>query len=560
MLAALALTLWLMLGPGAAAGSGVAPVVPGQVLVAVEPTALAMGRPLSLNASPAPGVFVVAVPVGQEAAWAQRLAGQPGVRWAEPNYLVQALGQPDDPLWPQQWWHAAIGTAAAWEIARGDPAAVVAVADTGVDLDHPDLGRLWANPGEIADNGLDDDGNGKIDDIHGWHWFVAGDGSLHEDADIQIPTENDPVPTTTAFHGMHVAGIIGAAADNGRGVAGVARGPQIMPLRVLDQFGLGSMAQVAAAVRYAADNGATVINLSLGGSMNSQVLAEAVAAATAGGVSIVAATGNAAGPVYFPAALPQVMAVGGVAADDSLYPRSNFGPETDLAAPAVDILSTWASSKRGGYHTLTGTSMAAPQAAAALTLLAGLRPRATVEELRGWLYTSALDLGQPGRDDLFGWGRLRLDEAVQAAASGLSLSLRADAPSAAPGEMVGLAAEIRDEAGELAGGGLPITLAWPGETGLALTDGGLAQAEALLPPGLQAGEIITFTAAWNGQTAVATVRIDPPSSPTPTPSTTPSPSPTATPSPTFTASPSPTPRFLFYLPLLSVSTPFREGA
>jgi subtilisin family serine protease len=515
-------------------------VIPGQVLVAVAPAEVTAAPSLALRASPIDGVFVVAVPLGHERAWAERLAGQPGVRWAEPNYRVQALGQPNDPLWPQQWWQAAIATAVAWQISHGDPATVVAVADTGVDLDHPDLGRLWINPGEIAANGLDDDGNGKIDDLHGWHWFVAGDGSLHEDADIQIPTENDPVPTTTAFHGMHVAGIINAAADNGRGVAGVARGPQIMPLRVLDQFGLGSMAQVAAAVRYAADNGATVINLSLGGPANSQVLAEAVAAATAAGVSIVAATGNAAGPVYYPAALPQVIAVGGVAADDSLYTRSNRGPEVDLVAPAVNILSTWASSKRGGYHTLTGTSMAAPQAAAALTLLMGLRPAASTEQLRRWLYETAFDLGQPGRDEQFGWGRLRLDQAVNAAAFGLALSVRANAPAAAPGAMVGLRAEVRDEAGALVGGGVPITLTWPGESRLVLSDGGVAQAEARLPSELQAGETITLTAAWNGQVATAAVRIDPPPTRTPTPSPDPTPTPT------------PAPGFRFYLPLLSI--------
>lgn len=539
MLATLALLISLLFGPGATAGDGAAPVVPGQVLVAVDPAAAMAAGQLGLRASPVAGVFIFSAPVGQEAAWAGRWAGRPGVRWAEPNYLVQAAGAADDPLLPQQWWHAAIGAGAAWEISRGEPAAVVAVADTGVDLDHPDLGRLWTNPGEIAANGLDDDGNGKIDDLHGWHWYVAGDGALHEDADIQIPNENEPAPSTIAFHGMHVAGIINAAAGNGLGVAGVARGPQIMPLRVLDRFGLGSMAQVAAAVRYAADNGATVINLSLGGSMNSQVLAEAVAEATARGISIVAATGNAAGPVFYPAALPQVIAVGGVAADDSLYARSNFGPEVDLVAPAVDILSTWASSKRGGYHTLTGTSMAAPQAAAALALLMGLRPAASSAQLREWLYTTALDLGGPGQDQQFGWGRLQLRQAVDAAAAGLALSLRGETTTAAPGQTVVLSAEVRDEAGALVGGGLPITLAWPGETRLVLTTGGRAQFETLLPPDLQAGGAVTFTAAWNGQTAATAIPVEPPTTPTATPS--PSPTPTSTPAP----------RFLFYLPMLS---------
>ncbi|MCO6450025.1 MAG: S8 family serine peptidase [Caldilineales bacterium] len=486
---------------------------PGQILVGYDPHVEALSESLSAQFASHEietefsdhGIAVVSTPPGEELAQAVSIAKMPGVLWAEPNYYARALGEPNDPRWPDQWWHHTIDTAAAWDIVQGDSGVVVAIVDTGVDLDHPDLGRLWDNSDEFPANGLDDDGNGKIDDIHGWHWYAVGGGQIGEDANIQMPSEYDPARDTIAFHGMHVAGIFGAAADNAEGVAGVARGPQIMVLRALDQFGLTTYAIVAAAIYYAVDNDADIINLSLGGPSPSQTLTAAINYALERDVLVVAASGNSGGAVYFPAAMPGVVAVGGTAADDALYARSSRGPQLDIVAPAVDILSTWASSLVGGYFRQTGTSMATPQVTGVLALLKSLRPNAAAAQLQQWLYDSALDLGAPGRDDLFGWGRLRARGAAQAAAEGLTLSVVASGEPVAAGTQALLVAEIRDESDLLSGSGIPITITISGGLELALTEGGQVTIPITIPLEAQAGDSYSVTVSWNGQSAVAAV-------------------------------------------------------
>ena len=266
------------------------------------------------------------------------LEADPDVAYAEPNYIVSASGTPDDPFFHYQWalhddpGDVDIDAPAAWDTATGTDNVTVAVVDTGVAWDHPDLAEnIWTNPGESgtkATNGVDDDGNGLVDDVRGWDW---------------VDRDNDPMDVSG--HGTHVAGTIGARGDNGTGVSGVGQTMKLMPLRVLSASGSGSTADVARAFNYAARMGAKVVNASFGGSGYSQAMAETVG--TQSGVLFVAASGNESAnndvtPAW-PCNLPyaNVICVAALQRSNSLASYSNTGPASvDLAAPGSSILST----------------------------------------------------------------------------------------------------------------------------------------------------------------------------------------------------------------------------
>lgn len=320
------------------------------------------------------------------------------VLWIEPNGLVHAAEEvvPNDDFYEsRQWALQKIGLPAAWGIVRG-MAAPLAIIDSGIDLDHPDLAsRIWRNPGEVAGNGLDDDGNGYVDDVAGWD-FVGG----------------DPIPDDRFYHGTHVAGIAGAATNNGRGIAGVTWETPLMAVRVLDQYGDGWWDDVAAGILYAVDNGARVLNLSLGGGLPSQTLTRAVAHARARGCLIVAAAGNNGGDVLFPARLEGVIAVGATDVDDAVWPNSSRGPELDLVAPGVAILSTVPGNR---YLEVSGTSMATPHVSGVAALILGRVPTLSANELAALLRQTAVDLAPPGPDSASGWGRVDAGRAISAA-------------------------------------------------------------------------------------------------------------------------------------------------
>jgi subtilisin family serine protease len=258
------------------------------------------------------------------------------------------------------------------------------VIDSGMDRDHPDLAaNAWTNPGESGfgreSNGLDDDLNGRIDDWRGWD-FVA----------------NDSNPADENGHGTHVAGTIGARRDNSVGVAGVADGSRLMPLRVLNAQGNGSVAGVILAYAYAARAGAKVVNLSLGAQAFSRAEQDAILAFP--GMLFVAAAGNGGSdgigddndlsPEY-PCAyiLPNVLCVAATDNRDRLASFSNYGDvAVDLGAPGVDILST---TPGGGYGWASGTSMATPHVAGAAALLWAASPGASVAQVKSALMTGA---------------------------------------------------------------------------------------------------------------------------------------------------------------------------
>jgi subtilisin family serine protease len=323
-------------------------------------------------------------------------AGGELVRWLESNHPVRATQvTPNDNFYlAQQENLRVIGLPEAWTLAQGSSHVPIAIIDTGVDLDHPDLqSKIWTNSSEIPGNDIDDDSNGYIDDVWGWD-FVS----------------DDFVPQDDHSHGSHVSGVAAATTNNGIGMAGVAWHAPIMPLKVLDNQGLGSVAAVAEAIVYAADNGARIVNLSLGSLEYSQAIAEAVAYALARGCLLVASAGNDGGVVEYPAALPGVMAVSATDNQDLPWSRSNRGPEVELAAPGVNIFSA---NRQGGYYLASGTSMAAAHVSGVAALLWALSPSLEAGAVRGVLLDTAQDLWSAGFDPLTGWGRVDAAAAVR---------------------------------------------------------------------------------------------------------------------------------------------------
>ncbi len=305
---------------------------------------------------------------------ARRLEDRPGVRYVEPNATFKATANastvPGDRLFAQQWALASvdgIGAPGAWWTSRG-AGAVIAVVDTGIDLAHPDLAaNLWTNPHEAPGNGIDDDGNGFVDDVHGAN-VLAGSGDVRDGYG----------------HGTAMSGAAAAAA-NTIGVTGVAPGAKIMPVKVLGDDGSGNTSSVIAGVRYAIASGADVVNLSLNGPERSLALEETLTAAKAAGVVVVASAGNDGGnrdasPSY-PASVPggQVLPVAAQSQDGGLAPFSGYGRTMLLAAPGQDVLST---ARGGGYANTSGTSVATAQVSGAAALLAAARPAATPDQIR----------------------------------------------------------------------------------------------------------------------------------------------------------------------------------
>jgi len=296
------------------------------------------------------------------------------VRFAEPVRRLRALDlATPDPGRAQQWGLDAIGVAAAWAVTRG-AGVVVAVVDTGVSL-APDLaGRL----------------------LPGWNVIERSDSQADDNG-----------------HGTHVAGTIAEVEGNGLAEAGVAPEASILPVKVLDAEGTGSDADVAAGIVWAADHGARVVNLSLGGGESSSVLTDAVVYARHKDVLIVAAAGNDGGTVGFPARLAGVLAVGAVDVALVRAPFSAGGRSLDLVAPGVGILQQTLD-ETGGFadRSFSGTSMATPHVAGVAALIAAKNPSFTPAQIRAKLDTSVDDKGAAGRDPQFGFGRVNLVRAL----------------------------------------------------------------------------------------------------------------------------------------------------
>ena len=365
-------------------------------------------------------VYVLEIAPGADAAAAAReFAKDSHVEYSHPNFLAHTQFAPNDPYydssgtWGQAygdlWGLDRIQMGQAWDLSRG-AGALVAVIDSGLDVTHEDIfENVWANPAEVGGNGVDDDANGFVDDLNGWDFTTCA--AFDFVGECVTPKSPGPDPRDDWGHGTHVAGIVAAVGDNSVGVIGVAPEAQVMPVKGLNGQGLGTSVDLAAAIRYAADNGADVLNNSWRGLRANDLIADVVAYAYGMGSVIVAAAGNDyARPVQgvFPAGLPNVIVVTALSPSEEAPFFANRGITVDLVAPGVDVLSLRASgtdlsgdgSRIVGerYLRLDGTSMAAPHAAGMAALIVAGHPAFTNEDVRQVIRGSAQDFYRP--DDL----------------------------------------------------------------------------------------------------------------------------------------------------------------
>ena len=375
------------------------------------------------------------------------LRALPEVEYAELNAIMRTQTAPNDAYysttgaWSQTfrdlWGLQAINAEPAWDTTQG-ASIVVAVVDTGLDYNHEDIvGNVWENDGETGldgsgnekkSNGVDDDADGFIDNWRGWD-FVTLDGT---------PGDNDPMDNHG--HGTHVSGTIAATGNNGLGIIGVAPQAKIMALKGLDANGNGSTEDLSAAILYAADHGASVINNSWGGSGDTpQTLIDVIAYAhNVKGSVVVAAAGNSNWDVgtqnkgFYPACIRDVIAVSAINSVNAKAWFSNYGSKIDVAAPGggdtdstglviqpdrsiLSLKSSAAGSSMTGsgqlivatkYLRQAGTSMASPHVAGVAALIRAQHPEYSPEQVRQVLKNSADDIGAPGVDNQFGYGRL----------------------------------------------------------------------------------------------------------------------------------------------------------
>lgn len=315
---------------------------------------------------------------------AERLQAMPGVDYVERDRRVHVAWDPNDSRVGDQYYLSKISAPAAWDVARG-AGVLVAVIDTGVDYNHPDLA-------------------GKI---------VKGPDYVSGDAD----------PMDQQGHGTHVSGVIAAATNNANGIAGVAPDAQVLAIRALDAKGEGYHSWIAAGITHAADRGIKVINLSLGGDSASTTLERAVEYAATKGAIVTCATGNdGAASIGYPARYDDCLAVGATDSSDARASFSNHGSGIDLVAPGASILSTVTG---GGYEAWSGTSMAAPVVSGVAAILAG--KGLSRSEIISTLQGTAQDLGAAGYDTAHGYGRVNA-----AAAAGAAVSAPPSGDSAPP--------------------------------------------------------------------------------------------------------------------------------
>jgi subtilisin family serine protease len=302
--------------------------------------------------------------------WLARWTNDPGVEYVHRSESVELLAIPNDELYTNQSYLKQIHAPEAWDIANENTSITIAVVDTGIDLDHPDLkdnlvtGVNLINPGSLPE------------DDHG--------------------------------HGTSVAGVIAAIGNNGKGVAGLAWKANIMPIKAIEADGQGNEDKLGEGIVYAVDHGAKIIVLSVGLHRYSPFLGEVSEYAESKGVLLISAVGNEGKAVKYPAAYPTVLAVGGVGPDNKVMLESNYGPEVDLVAP----WKVYTTALGGDYEFKQGTSMGAPQVAGAAALVWSKYPTLKPHEVRNLLLQTAEDIEDKGWDQYAGYGLLRVDHAL----------------------------------------------------------------------------------------------------------------------------------------------------
>jgi len=340
------------------------------------------------------------------------------------------LADANDSLYPNQWGLSNINVSSAWDITANSDDVTVAVLDSGFALEHEDLTNQWfTNAGEIGGgketNGIDDDGNGYVDDWRGWD-FYSVDNSPQ--TGVSNPS-GDGVE-----HGTEVAGLVGATTNNNLGVASVSGGATIMPLQVISDNGSGYSSDIAAAIYYAADNGADVINMSLGTSGDDVAVRNAVDYAVDRDVVVLAAAGNCgnndqdvcsgqvSGYVTFPANYDRVVAVGALNQSNARASFSSYGQRVDIAAPGSGSFrsTSWSAGNPTSLYAtnLYGTSFSSPITAGAAALIRSIRPSSSVDDVRALLMASANKVsGMSGEvyTSYYGHGLLDVGRAIEVA-------------------------------------------------------------------------------------------------------------------------------------------------
>ncbi|PIQ27799.1 peptidase S8 [bacterium (Candidatus Blackallbacteria) CG17_big_fil_post_rev_8_21_14_2_50_48_46] len=382
--------------------------IPGEIIVRFKPgvsvsstqSVLSTLRLSSVQTLGLPhlGIQLVKAPAANTAQAIDALRKNPSVLYAEPNGIISlspeqavpyqisregdAPGFPNDEMFEKQYAHKLTSSQKGWEIQKGNPDLLLAIVDTGVDLKHPDLAAK----------------------------LVKGYDFVDKDED----------PNDGQGHGTHCAGISAAITNNQIGVAGYAPGVKVLPVRVLDNRGSGSWADVASGIMWAADNGAKVISLSLGGGSDSQLVGDAVKHAISKDAVVVAAMGNSGREQKsYPAAYPGVVAVGATDSNDTRANFSQYGPWISVSAPGVGILSTFPTYASGmpskDYGSISGTSMATPAVAGLAALVRSQWPDLKQEQVKAHLEATTDDRGDVGFDKYYGHGRINVLKALSTA-------------------------------------------------------------------------------------------------------------------------------------------------
>jgi len=309
--------------------------------------------------------------------YAADLKLNPAVKLVEADSKVYATFTPNDVMFSRQWQHQALQSSAAWDITQGSENITVAVVDTGIDYNHEDLSaNMWKNSKEIPNNGIDDDGNGFIDDVYGWNF---------------INNSNQVISDDQYGHGTHVAGIIGAVANNSVGGAGVSPKVRLMALKFLDSTGSGDTSNAVKGIYYAIKQGAKVINASWGGTDPSDALQQAINDARAAGVLVVVAAGNDGAnndtTASYPANNDNVFSVASTNCSDSMSSFSNYSAtKVHIGAPGEQIISTIINNQ---YGSLSGTSMATPMVSGVAALVLAAHPGLTPAQVQAQIMANS---------------------------------------------------------------------------------------------------------------------------------------------------------------------------
>ena len=367
------------------------------------------------------GIIVTRIPEGQDFdSKLLELRSHPLFKSVEPNYLVKAAVIPNDTLFNKQWYLSHINIPSAWDLYQGNSDILVAVLDTGVNYNHPDLlDRIWINSAEL-ENGIDDDGNGYIDDIYGYCTTTPNDSFSPYD------------PMDDNGHGTMVAGIIAASGNNAAGIAGLDWNCKILPVKVLDSTGEGTTLSVIAGIDFAIAQGANIINMSYGASTDSVDESDAIWDAYQAGVTLVAASGNKNIDIAYPAKYMPVISVGATGPTDQRSSFSNYGEGLDIVAPGEEIFTT---NIDNNYSSGRGTSFAAPIVTGILSLLQGQNQAITSQEAERLLESSAF-MPSPYENTewnyYYGYGRVDAEGALTQALPDLSMDTGNDKTSASP--------------------------------------------------------------------------------------------------------------------------------